>query len=126
MVKIYTQGKCRACNTKFGLDKDGHSQLEYYCNKQPKWEIKIDGKIWLYCSDRCLNQDFKRVTKHVTRYYKPLWSYFILIGFFGYKKKTSINKKRWVFRKNPNKKFRLRLTNCYKKLGRNIWDYKDH
>ena len=121
MVRIYViRERCKGCGHKFGFDPDAHTQLEYLCSNQPKWMIKIGGKKYYYCSDRCVSKDFKRVKKTRHEYYTPLWSYFILIGFLGYKKHFEISYPEWVYyKKIPKKKFRVRLTKCYKLLRKN-------
>ena len=96
--------RCKGCGHKFGYDNDGHDQLDYLCNNQPKWIVRMDGKRWYYCNDRCVSRDFKRIRKTDTIHFTPWWSYFILIGFFGYAKTRKWTSSRWAYyRKNPRK-----------------------
>jgi len=107
------KGKCNVCNTEFGLDKHGHTRTEYLCLKQPKWQIRIFGETWYYCSDKCLDKDFKYKIKKELIQKKFLW-----------RKAKYRDKKFWYeYKKVPKAKFRLRLTKCYKLLGHNMWDY---
>jgi len=87
--KIITNRKCKRCNFKFGYDKQDFDapieSVEYYVNRQPKWRVRIFGKTWYYCSDKCLSKDFKKMNG------------------------------KWVYyKKKPKSKFNLRLTETYK------------
>ncbi len=66
-------GKCKGCNVDFGLDKHGHARAEYLCLRQPKWKVKILNDTWFYCSDKCLDKDFKYRIKKEAIQKKFLW-----------------------------------------------------